>query len=252
MKTWIQQALAGALLGALVGAQAAPVIGPLDGATAVQSAVTAGQYDRWDTDFAFQESDLAVLTGAGSQAYTAPLRAVGSSVTVQYLGTLAAHSGTLFLSGVGDLFSLRSGLDAATAAADFSTYIDSIGQSLTISNLSAFDELTFGLQADAYAGVTSPYIPGNGASTVLAGVGGGARAVSLGGNDWLIGFETFGATDYADAVLRVSGVTFDSPPQSSGLPAPGSLSLALAALGAAAWALRRTQHAGCRQPGGVC
>jgi hypothetical protein len=228
-----RRGLSAALFAAAGAATASPLIGALDGLTAAQSGLTASQHDRWDLGFAFQESDLAVLTGASSQAFSAPLRAVGSSVTVQYLGTLAAHTGTLRLDGVGDLFSLRAGLSAAAAAADFSAFIDTVGQSRTISNLSAFEEIAFSLQADAYAGNASRGLAANGSLTRHAGVGGGARAVSLGGNDWLIGFETFGATDYADAVIRLTGVTFDSPPLPSGVPAPGSLPLTLAALGAA-------------------
>ena len=238
MKTFCQKGLAAALFAAAGAVSATPVIGALDGLTAAQSGLTASQHDRWDLNFAFQESDLAVLTGASSQVFDAPLRAVAGSVTVQYLGTLAAHAGTLRLDGAGDLFSLRAGLSAADAAADFSAYIDTVGQSRTISNLSAFEALAFSLQADAYEGNASLALAANVALTVQAGVGGGARAVNLGGNEWLIGFETFGATDYADAVLRVSGVTFASPPPPPGVPTPGSLPLTLAALGAAGWALR--------------
>ena len=208
-------------------AHTAPVISAPIGEIAGQSALTALAYDRFDTEFAYQESDLAQLLGG--DAFSAPLRAVGNTVTVKYLGTTAAHGGKLFLSAAehgGELFQTRSGLSADAAVVDPFGFIDTIGTQRDITGLAAFEELRFGFDAWAYAGDAA--IPGNAAAQVLATTG-GARAVHLSGNEWLIGFETFGATDYADAVMLVSGVTFAAPTVQE-VPTPGSLPLSLAAL----------------------
>lgn len=226
-------------------AQAAPVIGAATDPVSGQSALTATGHDRFDTDFFSDEAALGALQSGNSFA-AGPLRAVGSQVEVRYVGTGAAHDGRLFLQGAGDLFSTREGLSAADAALDFSLTIDTISRSRTISGLSAYEELVFGLDAQAYAGDSTLGLASNGALQVLATGSGAVRALSLGSNRWLLGFETFGALDYADAVLLVSGASFASPPTqppTHGVPLPGSLSLALAGLGALAWRPRRRQPA---------
>ncbi|RVU49598.1 hypothetical protein [Rubrivivax rivuli] len=225
----------GLALGGLA-AQAAPVIGAATDPVSGQSALTATGHDRFDTEFFADQAALAdLLSGTGFAA--GPLRAVGSEVEVRYVGTMAAHAGELFLQGSGALFSTRDGLSAADAAGDFSLTIDSISRSRTISGLSAFEALVFGMQAEAFAGDAGLGLAGNAAAQVLASGQGAVRARSVGTNTWLLGFETFGALDYADAVMWVRGVSFDSPPEPppvQGVPLPGSLSLVLAGLGALA------------------
>jgi hypothetical protein len=212
--------------------QAAPVIGAATAPVSGQSALTATGHDRFDTEFFFEEAALAGLL-AGSDFAAGPLRAVGGEVEVRYVGTAAAHGGRLFLQGAGDLFSTRNGLSASDAAADFSLTIDTISSTRTISGLAAFDTLVFGLDAEAYSDSSLPALATHQATQVLASGAGSVRALDLGANRWLLGFETFGALDYADAVMLVSGVSFAGPPvtpPSHGVPLPGSLSLALAGL----------------------
>ncbi|MBL8348742.1 MAG: hypothetical protein JNL87_00380 [Burkholderiaceae bacterium] len=227
MTTTPRRLLIPLLLCAAGSAGAAPVIGALEGSGAAQSAFTAEGYDRLDTEAVLDlyADALAALPGAGAVA----LAATGTEVTLRYLGTSAAHAGTLRWAGLGDLFSTRDGLSAADAMLDFSNVIGSIGLQRTVGGLALGDALDLAFDTEAFDG-TALGLAGH-----AGGSAGPAHAVDLGGGRWLLGFESWGAQDFSDALLLVEGVA----QATAAVPLPGSLPLTLAGLTLLAGVRRR-------------
>ena len=235
---WRAAALGAALFLSLAAPGWAQTLGPLSGDTAAQGPWTAADYGRFDTS---QIDGDQVAALAGAAVLNGPLRALGSTVTVSYLGTGAARNASLYLADLSQsswdqsdrwMLDTREGYSYADYLNDPFGYINTVGQWRQIGGLSAGDSLVLGLKALMQtAGDTG--VQSSSIDYLLAGEGDTAHVLQLEDGRLLLGFEDEGSDDWADAVFLIDGADI------AAVPEPASLGLVLLGLAAGAFFLRR-------------
>ena len=183
---------------------------------------------------------VAALGGAPSAG---SLLATTTGLRIQYIGTDAARSATLFfgadVNNAGmQLFDTRAGCSYTQWQADNFCLADQIGQWRDITGLSVGESLAFGLHAQAQTEGDDPAALRMNAQDFFAGDGGldDAHLLDLGDGSWLLGFEEGGDGSYNDMVFLLRPLADDV---AGSVPEPQSLALAGLGLLLVALARRR-------------